>query len=66
MQRWEYMTLDLTKPRKSLEDINRLGADGWEAVAKVSTWGVSEWRFVHPIVLLKRPLPDVPNSNSSN
>ena len=61
MQRWEYISLDLTKPRKGLEDLNRVGADGWEAVAMVSSWGVSEWRFVHPIVLLKRPLPEVAN-----
>ena len=57
MQRWEYMTLNLTKPRQGLQDLNRVGADGWEAVAMVSTWG-SGWSFVHPIVLLKRPLPD--------
>ena len=56
MQHWEYMTLDFTKPRKGLEELNRMGDDGWEAVTMVSTWGVSEWRFVHPIVLLKRPL----------
>ena len=61
MQRWEYMILDLTKPRKGLEDLNRMGADGWETVAMVSTWGVSEWRFVNPIVLLKRPLPEGAN-----
>ncbi len=24
----------------------------------VTTWGVSEWRFVHPIVLLKRALSE--------
>jgi hypothetical protein len=55
VQRWEYMTLDLLKRKNELEKLNRLGQDGWEAVAMVSSWGVG-WRFVHPIVLLKRPL----------
>jgi hypothetical protein len=58
MQCWEYKILDVAKPKTDVEDLNRMGADGWEAVAMVSTWGVSEMRFVHPIVLLKRPLPD--------
>jgi hypothetical protein len=58
MERWEYMVFDFTKPAKDIEGLNRLGADGWEAVAMVTTWGVSEMRFAHPIVLLKRLLPD--------
>jgi hypothetical protein len=58
MERWEYMVFDFTKPTKDIEGLNRLGADGWEAVAMVTTWGVSEMRFAHPIVLLKRRLPD--------
>jgi hypothetical protein len=55
--RWEYRTFDLTKPTKEIERLNELGLQGWEAVAMVSSWGVG-WRFVHPIVLLKRPVPD--------
>jgi len=55
MHRWEYMTLDLVKRGSEIEGLNRLGLDGWVAVAIVSSWGVG-WRFVHPIVLLKRPL----------
>jgi hypothetical protein len=55
MPGWEYMTCDLTKRMKEIESLNRLGREGWEAVAMVSSWGVG-WRFVHPIVLLKRPL----------
>jgi hypothetical protein len=55
MQRWEYKTWDLVKRKNEIEELNRLGRDGWEAVATVSSWGVG-WRFVHPIVLLKRPL----------
>jgi len=55
MQGWEYMTFDLTKPKKEIESLNRLGREGWEAVTMVSSWGVG-WRMVHPIVLLKRPL----------
>ena len=50
---WEYMTVDLVKPKTEMEHLNRLGRDGWEAVAMVSSWGVG-WRWVHPIVLLKR------------
>jgi hypothetical protein len=56
MQQCEYMTVDLAKPKRDIEDLNRLGREGWEAVAMVSSWGVG-WRFVHPIVLLKRLLP---------
>ena len=54
MQRWEHMTFDLAKANKDIHGLNRLGQDGWEAIAMVSSWGVG-WRFVHPIVLLKRP-----------
>jgi hypothetical protein len=56
-QRWEYMTFDLTKPKTEIQDLNRLGREGWEAVAMVSSWGVG-WRWVHPIVLLKRSVPE--------
>jgi hypothetical protein len=57
MQSWEYMTFDLVKRQTEIDGLNRLGREGWEAVAMVSSWGVG-WRFVHPIVLLKRPLPE--------
>jgi hypothetical protein len=57
MERWEYRTLDITKRTGEAEALNRLGADGWEAVAMVSSWGIG-WRFVHPIVLLKRRIED--------
>ena len=53
---WEYMSMDFSKPSRDIVALNRLGADGWEAVAMVTTWGVSEMRMAHPIVLLKRPL----------
>ena len=52
---YEYMTFDLRKPKRDVDELNRLGRDGWKAVAMVSSWGVG-WRFVHPIVLLRRPL----------
>jgi hypothetical protein len=65
MQSFEYTTFHLAKPRKDVEDLDRLGREGWEAVAMVSSWGIG-WRMVHPIVLLKRPLSNVPNSNRSN
>jgi hypothetical protein len=57
MRGWEYMTVDVGKPRKDIDILDALGREGWEAVAMVSSWGVG-WRFVHPIVLLKRPLAD--------
>ena len=62
MQRWEYMTFDLVKRKTEIEGLNRLGREGWEAVSMVSSWGVG-WRFVHPIVLLKRPRPDDPGGS---
>ncbi len=58
MQRWEYVIADVTKLEAALPELNRLGEQGWEGVGLVSTWGASGWRFVHPVVLLKRPLPD--------
>ena len=54
---WEYMTFDLTNQKKGIDDLNRLGREGWEAVSMVSSWGLG-WRWVHPIVLLRRLLPD--------
>ncbi len=57
MQGWEYMTFDLVRRKAEIPGLNQLGREGWEAVAMVSSWGVG-WRFVHPIVLLKRPRPD--------
>jgi hypothetical protein len=51
---WEYKTADLTKVEKDIGELNRLGAEGWEAVGMVSTWGAGGFRFVHPIALLKR------------
>ena len=57
VQHWEYITFDLVKRKNEIEELNRLGREGWEAVAMVSSWGVG-WRFVHPIVLLKRPRPN--------
>jgi hypothetical protein len=56
MERWEYMMFDMRHPKKDVtEGLARLGTEGWEAVAMVSSWGVG-WSWVHPIVLLKRPL----------
>jgi hypothetical protein len=57
MQRWEYMVADFTKLEKTVPELDRLGAEGWEAVSLVSTWGAG-WRFVHPVILMKRPLPE--------
>ena len=56
-QAFEYMTFDFAKLKKDVEGLNRLGRDGWEAVAMVSSRGV-RWRMVHPIVLLKRRVAD--------
>jgi hypothetical protein len=57
LQRWEYMTFDLVKRKNEIEELNRLGREGWDAVGMVSSWGLG-WRFVHPIVLFKRQLPN--------
>ena len=57
LQRWEYTLADFTKLDKALPDLDRLGADGWEAVGLVSTGGAG-WRLAHPVVLLKRPRPE--------
>jgi hypothetical protein len=57
MSRWEYKIADMTKLEKEIGELNLLGAEGWEAVGMVSTWGAG-WRFVHPILLLKRSLPE--------
>ena len=56
MDRWEYKVADLTKVEKDVGVLNRLGAEGWEAVGMVSTWGAGGLKFVHPIALLKRRL----------
>jgi len=58
MQRWEYAVADFTQLGKAVPELDRLGADGWEAVGLISTWGAG-WRFVHPVVLLKRPCPEL-------
>jgi hypothetical protein len=56
MERWEYMAFDMKRPKSDVAaGLAELGEAGWEAVAMVSSWGVG-WRWVHPIVLLKRPL----------
>jgi hypothetical protein len=63
-ERWEYMTFDLTKPKREVHELDQLGRDGWEAVAMVSSWGVG-WRMVHPIVLLKRPVAMVVDESNA-
>jgi hypothetical protein len=57
MQRWEYMTFDLLERKLTIEELNRLGWEGREAVATVGSWGV-ERNFQHPVLLFKRPLPN--------
>jgi hypothetical protein len=56
MQRWEYAVADFTKLENAVPELDRLGAEGWEAVGLISTWDAA-WRMVHPVVLLKRPRP---------
>ena len=63
MQRWEYTTLDLLERKLTIEDLNRLGEEGWEAVATVGSWGVAR-NFQHPVVLFKRPLPSAAEGSS--
>ncbi len=55
---WEYKIVDISRVDKEVPQLNRLGGDGWEAVGMVSTWGAREWRFVRPVVLMKRRLPE--------
>lgn len=43
MQRWEYAVADFTKLEKAVPELDRLGAEGWEAVGLVSTWGTGGW-----------------------
>ena len=57
MLHWEYAVADFTKLENAVPELDRLGSEGWEAVGLVSTWGAG-WRFVHPVVLLKRPRPE--------
>ena len=54
MDSWEYAFVDISGLEKDIGELNRRGADGWEAVGMVSTWGAREWRFVRPIFLMKR------------
>ena len=56
MDSFEYTFVDISGLAKNIGELNRLGTEGWEAVGMVSTGGAKEWRFVHPVVLLKRPL----------
>jgi hypothetical protein len=60
VESWEYRFVDISGLGKDIDELNRLGVEGWEAVGMVSTWGAREWRFVHPIVLMKRPM--IPSS----
>ena len=60
MQHWEYTVADFSRIGGAVAELDRLGAQGWEAVGMVSTWGAREWRFVRPVVLLKRPLSESP------
>ena len=57
MTRWEYTTFDCSRPKDDIEGLDKLGQEGWEAVAMVSTWGYQK-RFVHPMVLMKRPVSE--------
>jgi hypothetical protein len=63
MQRWEYTVADFTKLNRAVPELDKLGAEGWEAVGLVSTWGAG-WHFVHPVVLLKRPCPEAAQSGT--
>ncbi len=57
MDRWEYTIVDISRVEKEVDKLNGLGAEGWEGVGMVSTWGAREFKFVRPVVLLKRHLP---------
>lgn len=42
MQSWEYAAADFTKLEKAVPELDRLGAEGWEAVSLASTWGQTD------------------------
>ena len=39
MQRWEYIVANFTKLEGAVTELDRLGAEGWEAVGLVPMWG---------------------------
>ena len=45
MQNWEYTVADFTKLEKAVPELDRLGAEGWEAVGLISTWGAGWQRL---------------------
>ena len=54
MDRWEYTTVRAYGTGDSLNEINKLGKQGWEAVGSI---GDSQW------FLLKRKVSDSPTQN---
>ena len=56
MDSWEYAFVDISRLDKDIGELNKRGAEGWEGVGMVSTWGAREWRFVRPVLLMKRRL----------
>lgn len=48
---------DFTKLERAVPELDGLGAEGWEAVGLVPTWGAG-WRMVRPVDVLKRPRPE--------
>lgn len=57
---WEYVFVDVSRLQNGIDELNRRGSEGWEAVGMVSTWGAKEWRFVHPVLLMKRQVDQSP------
>ena len=50
MNRWEYKIADLTKVEKDIGEMNRLGAEGWEAVGMaLSTWAAGVSSFIRSL-----------------
>jgi hypothetical protein len=58
MQGWGHAVADFTRLEGAVAEPDRLGAEGWEAVGLVSTWGAG-WRYVHPVVPAEAPAPRV-------
>ena len=48
MTNWEYTVADLTRIAKDLSELNRLGAEGWEAVA--GDYALEGYRSVADVV----------------
>jgi hypothetical protein len=45
MERWEHTVANFSKVQGAVPELDHLGAQGWEAVGLVSTWGFQRMQF---------------------